>query len=150
MNKNKTILFRIASLLLAITLFCPVKANAVESRASSYLETYSAYACAVGWYKVQFWVSVTGVADMDEIGATSIRLYESTDNETWTLIKTFSNTDYPDILGYNDCSHSGHVEYQGTIGHYYKAYVCVWTEKDGTGDARYIWTNSVKATLFAE
>jgi hypothetical protein len=53
------------------------------------------------------------------------------------------------MLGYNNYYHDGHVEYSGTIGRYYKAYVCVWAGKNGDGDTRYFWTPSEKATLFA-
>lgn len=149
MVNKKTILFRTVALLLVIAFLCPISANAVEPRASYYLDSYSAYTYNAGWYKVQVWISVTGVDYMDEIGALSIKLYESTDNETWTWVETFQFSDYPDMLAYNDYYHMGHVEYQGTIGRYYKAYVCVWAGKDGDGDTRYFWTSPVKATLFA-
>lgn len=86
---------------------------------------------------------------MDEIGSLSIRLYESTDNENWTWLKTFQYSDYPDMMSYDDYIRSGHVEYAGTIGRYYKAYVCVWAGKDGEGNTRYFWTSPKKATLFA-
>lgn len=86
---------------------------------------------------------------MDEIGALEIQLYESKDNENWTWVKTFDYTDYSSMLGYNNYYHDGYVEYNGTIGRYYKAYVCIWAGKDGDGDTRYFWTPSEKATLFA-
>lgn len=86
---------------------------------------------------------------MDEIGALEIQLYESKDNENWTWVKTYDYTDYSDMLGYNDYYHAGHIEYNGTLGRYYKAYVCVWAGKNGDGDTRYFWTNVEKATLFA-
>ena len=149
MNKKRLFLFRTISLLLVIALLFPVSAETIEPRASDYLASYSAYVYPAGWYKVQVWISVSGVDYMDEIGALSIMLYESTDNETWTWVKTFQFSDYPDMLAYNDYYHMGHVEYQGTIGHYYKAYVGVWAGKDGDGDNRYFWTAPVKATLFA-
>lgn len=149
MGKKRVILVKTVALLMVIVFLFPVNVNAVEPRASDYLNSYSAYIYPAGWYKVQVWVSVTGVTDMDEIGALSIMLYESTDNETWTWVETFKYSDNPDMLGYDDYSHSGHVEYQGSIGKYYKAYVCVWAGKDGDGDTRYFWTSPVKATLFA-
>ena len=149
MNTKKYLLLRIVAIILIIACVLPINAMAVEPRASDYLMSYSAYVYPAGWGKIQVWVSVDGLDDMDEIGALEIRLYESKDNETWTWIKTFDYTDYPDMLGYNDFSHSGHVQYNGTIGRYYKAYVCVWAGKDGAGDTRYFWTNSEKATLFA-
>lgn len=146
---RKSILFKAISLLLIIVLVCPIHTNAVEPRASDYLNSYSAYVYPAGWYKVQVWISVSGVNYMDEIGSLNIWLYESTDNENWTCVKNFKYVDYPDMLGYDDILYTGHVEYQGTIGHYYKAYVCVWAGKDGDGDTRYFWTSPVKATLFA-
>ena len=140
---------RIVSVLLVIALIFPVSVMATEPRSSLYLHSYSAYIYPAGWGKVQVWFSVAGTGDMDEIGALNIKLYESTDNETWTWVDTFHYTDYPAMLGYDDFSHYGHVEYNGTIGRYYKAYVCVWAGKDGDGDTRYFWTPTEKATLFA-
>ena len=149
MVKKRSVLLRTIAFLLVIVFVCPLNANAVEPRASDYLSSYSAYIYPAGWYKVQVWFTVNGVGTMDEIGSLSIRLYESTDNETWSLVKTFKYADYPDMLGYTDYYHSGHVEYAGTISRYYKAYVCVWAGKNGEGDNRYFWTSPVKATLFA-
>ena len=149
MKTKRSFVVNITIVLLIIAFVLPVNVFAVEPRASYYLEAYSAYIYPAGWGKVQVWVSVDGVGDMDEIGALQIRLYESTDNETWTWVKTFDYTDYPDMLGYDNYYHDGHVEYSGTIGRYYKAYICVWAGKDGVGDTRYFWTSSEKATLFA-
>ena len=141
--------FRIVALVLAVILLLPVGAMAAESRSSLYLDSYSAYTYPAGWGKVQVWFDVTGVDDLDEIGALEIQLYESKDNTNWTWVKTFDYTDYSDMLGYNNYTHTGHVQHNGTIGRYYKAYVCIWGGRDGDGDTRYFWTNSVKATLFA-
>lgn len=150
MNSNRTsIAFKVVSLLLSIALILPVGVMAAETRSSLYLHSYSAYVYPAGWGKVQVWFSVDGTGDMDEIGALEIQLYESKDNENWTWVKTFDYPDHSDMLGYNNYYHEGHVEYSGTIGRYYKAYVCVWAGKDGDGDTRYFWTNIEKATLFA-
>lgn len=149
MNNTKPRLFRITALLLAIFLILPVGAMAAEPRSSLYLDSYGAYMYPAGWGKVQVWFSVDGTTDMDEIGSLEIMLYESKDQETWTWVKTYQFSDYPDMLGYNNYYHTGHIEYNGTIGRYYKAYVCVWAGKDGDGDTRYFWTNIEKATLFA-
>jgi hypothetical protein len=127
----------------------PTSVSALETRASYYLDAYTAYIYPAGWGKVQVWFSVDGTGTMDEIGALSIQLYESKDNENWTWVKTFHFADYSGMLGYNNFYHDGHIEYNGTIGRYYKAYVCVWAGKDGDGDTRYFWTPVEKATLFA-
>ena len=148
-HKKSSRVVRIVSLLLVITIVLPVSVMATEPRSSLYLHSYSAYVYPAGWGKVQVWVTVDGTGYMDEIGALEIQLYESKDSETWTWVDTFHYTDYSDMLGYNEYIHAGHVEYNGTIGRYYKAYVCVWAGKDGDGDTRYFWTPAEKATLFA-
>lgn len=149
MHTSKGCTVRIISVVLIAAILCPINVFAMETRASHYLSSYSAYIYPAGWGKVQVWFSVDGTNDMDEIGALEIKLYESKDNETWTWVETYQHVDYSGMLGYNDFSHYGHVEYNGTIGRYYKAYVCVWAGKDGDGDTRYFWTTPKKATLFA-
>lgn len=149
MKIKKSILLNITISILVMVFILPTNIGALETRASDYLEAYSAYIYPAGWGKVQVWFSVDGTDYMDEIGALQIQLYESKDNETWTWVKTFDYTDYSDMLVYDDFYNTGHIEYNGVIGRYYKAYVCVWAGKDGDGDTRYFWTPSEKATLFA-
>ena len=149
MHTAKGCTIRIISIVLIVAILCPINVFAMETRASHYLSSYSAYVYPAGWGIVQVWFDVDGTGYMDEIGALEIQLYESKDNETWTWVKTFDFQDYSDMLGYNDHSHVGHVEYNGTIGRYYKAYVCVWAGKNGDGDSRTFWTLVEKATLFA-
>ena len=148
-TKRINIAFRVISLILAIVFILPVGMASAEARSSLYLHAYTAYIYPAGWGNIQVWFSVDGTGDMDEIGALSIQLYESRDNETWTWLKTYDYTDYPGMLGYNNYYHDGHIEYNGTIGRYYKAYVCIWGGKDGDGDTRYFWTPVERAKLFA-
>lgn len=149
MNTKRSTIVKFISLVLAFAFLLPTAAMAVETRASYYLDAYSAYVYPAGWGKIQVWFEVDGTGDMDEIGVLEIQLYESKDNETWTWVKTFDYTDYSSMLGYDNYYHDGYIEYNGTIGRYYKAYVCVWAGKDGDGDTRYFWTSAKKATLFA-
>lgn len=147
--KRMNIAFRITALILAIVFILPVGVTAAETRSSLYLNAYTAYIYPAGWGKIQVWFSVDGTGTMDEIGALEIQLYESRDNETWTWVKTFEHQNDEGMLGYNNFYHDGYVQYNGTIGRYYKAYVCIWGGKDGDGDTRYFWTPVEKATLFA-
>ena len=149
MNMKRNLAIKIIAITLIVAFVFPINAMAIETRASDYLTAYSAYIYPAGWGKVQVWFSVDGTGYMDEIGALVIKLFESKDNETWTWVDTYQHVDFSGMLGYNDFSHYGHVEYNGTIGRYYKAYVCVWAGKNGDGDTRYFWTPAVKATLFA-
>ena len=135
-NKRINSAFRAVALMLAIVMLLPVGAMAVESRSSLYLDSYSAYVYPSGWGNVEVWFEVDGTNDMDEIGALEIQLYESKDNSTWSRVATFTHRNYSGMLEYNDYTYTGHVEYDGTTGRYYKAYVCVWAGKDGDGDSR--------------
>lgn len=149
MNTRKITSVKIIAVLLVLSFILPINVTAAEPRASYYLDAYTAYIYQAGWGKIQVWFDVEGTNDMDEIGALEIKIYESTDNENWNWVETFRFTDHPDMLAYHDYSHTGHVEYSGTLGRYYKAYVCVWAGKDSDGDTRYFWTSAKKATLFA-
>lgn len=102
--------------------------------------------CTMGSGKLQIWYTVVGDTDMDEIGVLNIRLYESSDNSNWTRVKTYSYVDYSSMLIEDDWAHSSYVSYNGTAGKYYKAYVCIWAGKNGSGDTRYMWTPVERAT----
>ena len=153
MRQNKHIvLTRVIAVLLVVFLVVPPYVNATEEgtpRASYYLDSYNTYIYPAALGKVQVWFTVTGVDYMDEIGTLSIQLFESTDNTNWTRVKTYTHDTSSGMLGYDKIYYSGHVEYSGTIGRYYKAYVCIWAGKDGDGDTRYMWTQPKRATLFA-
>lgn len=149
MKIKRTFISIVVAIILLFAFVFPNNAMAANTRASDYLTAYSAYIYPAGWGKVQVWFHVDGTNDMDEIGTLEIQLYESSDNENWTWVETFQYQNYSSMLGYNNYYHDGYVEYSGTIGRYYKAYVCVWAGKDGDGDTRYFWTSPKKATLFA-
>lgn len=151
-TKQKRHVRIIALVLIAILIILP-NASAVSNtqtpRASDYLESYNTYPYNAALGKIRIYFHVTGVHYMDEIGTLSIKIYESTDNVNWTWVETYKHNTTTGMLDYNKVYHSGYVTYPGTIGRYYKAYVCIWAGKDGGGDTRYMWTGSQKATLFA-
>ncbi len=128
--------------LLIPTSVCAATGELAQPYASKYLSSYGAYVYLAGNGLVQVWFSVEGTGMMDELGSLMIQIYESTDKNTWTWVETFKHTSTSGMLGYNDYFHSGHVDYQGVEGRYYKAYVCVWAGKDGAGDTRYFWTSA--------
>ena len=151
MKEAKPVFLKIVALCLILILSVPVTAHAADSNivtpyASYYLNAYNTYIYVAGRGKVQIWFEVVGTRDMDEIGTLSIYLYESSDNSTWTWVKTFQHENYSSMLAYDDYYHYSNVSYQGTAGKYYKAYVCIWAGKNGSGDTRYMWATSVKAT----
>ena len=142
-NQKKTFFFRFTIFLLAIMLILPLGVSAAtQPRASYYLDNYNAYVYLPGNGEVRVYFNVEGTGYMDEIGALSIKIYESTDNSTWTRVVTRTHDSTSGMLSYNDDYHSGYVSYNGVAGRYYKAYVCVWAGKDGDGDTRYFYTSA--------
>ena len=155
MDKRKySAVMRIVTLLLAVIMILPMGVQAVEDavqpRASDYLDNYNAYMYSAGWGNMRVYFNVTGYGYLEAIGALTIQVLESKDNETFTWKQTYNYEDYSQMLSYNDNYHSGYVEYDGVVGRYYKAYVCIWGGGLEVGDARYFYTSAKKATLFAE
>lgn len=147
---NKTPLVRLVAVILIFALTLPVAATATvvetaQSRASDYLTSYNSYIYPAGNGLIQTWFTVTGAGYQEALGALTIQIYESTDNINWTWVTAFSHKYNPDMMGYNKAYHSGHVDYQGVAGRYYKAYVCIWGGGLTIGDNRYFWTAVKKA-----
>lgn len=152
---KKSVIIRSVALAMVLTLIVPIGANAATEQtaqpyASSYLDSYSAYVYPAGNGLIQVYFNVQGTRTMDKLGALSIQIYECSFNSSniddweWKTTRTHDSTS--GMLGENDFYHSGHVDYQGVAGMYYKAYVCVWAGKDGSGDSRYFWTSAKQAT----
>ena len=131
---------------LAIVLMIPFGANAAVPKtvapcASDYLASYTSYICHMGGGDLEIWYRVTGVGEWADIGVLSIQLFESTDQVKWTRVTTFEHYKYDTMLGHNTGHHMSHVDYEGSTGKYYKAYVCIWAGDGTNGDARYFWTD---------
>ena len=148
MYKKTTFNFiRYIAFVIALALILPTTVHAatvepIQPHASAYLDNYSAYVYLPGTGEVRVYFDVTGTGYMDELGALSIMIYESTDGINYTWKETFMHSSTPGMLSYNDDLHSGYVSYNGVAGRYYKAYVCIWGGKNGDGDTRYFWTSA--------
>lgn len=134
-------------LVLALCVFffqtAPVSAvatdNTVAPRASYYLNAYNTYICDLGNGEIQIWYEVAGTGFMDEIGVLSIELYEVNSDGSLTWLKTFLHEDYSSMLSYDDDYIYSYVSYKGSSSKTYKAQVCIWAGKNGSGDTRYMW-----------
>ena len=144
-----SVIYKSIAILLCFVLVIPATVYAVESRASYYLESYTSYICDMGGGELQIWYRVTGVIDCADIGVLSIQLFESTDQVNWTRVATFEHYNEETMLGHDTGHHMSYVTYQGRIGKYYRAYVCIWGgDADNNGDARYFWTPVEYASPF--
>lgn len=144
MKRIRSSLIRIVTLCLILALITPVSAlesnnEALMPKASHYLNAYNTYICDLGSGNIQIWYEVVGTGDMDEIGTLTIELYEVNSNGSLTWVKTFQHENYSSMLAYDDYYHCSYVSYKGSSSKTYKAYVCIWAGKNGSGDTRYMW-----------
>ena len=153
MLKNRqTYFIKAIAIVLAMVLMMPIGATAAEQetatpRASYYLSAYTAYVCAMGGGDLEIWFEITGTRTQEYLGVLVIYLYESTDNINWSWVKTFHHTENSQMLLTNAWEVVDYVSYDEAIpGRYYKAYVGIWGGPDDTGDSRYFWTSSERAT----
>lgn len=110
----------------------------VDPQASYYISNYFGYIAKSG-NTIQPVFSVSGTGMMEEIGATEIYLYESTDGVNYSMVKSYRDSNYPSMIAFNTSYHGGYMTYYGNANCYYKAYVCVFASRNGGGDARYFW-----------
>lgn len=98
--------------------------SSIVPQASSYIMGTSADIIpeSNGHLVITFTISTYG--KMDEIGATSIELYENTGSST-SCVATYSSTnrDYSYIMGKGEGIHAEEVTYDGTVGYKYYAKV---------------------------
>lgn len=149
-NKKHKKILNLTAFILAFIFICPMNVWAVDSRASNYLDSYNAYPYAAGGGEVQIWFDVTADDYMADIGSLRITVYEcstnSSDINDWSNVASFTNGNTPSLLGHNKIYYSSHVTHDGTVGMWYKAYVCIYAGDGTNGDTRYFWTGAVKAT----
>ena len=144
-RKKRYFLVKLIAIALVISLCAPIGVQAARPEtaqpfASAYLMDYTAYICAMGNGNLEIWWEVTGTRTWADIGVLRVYMYESTDNSNFYWVKTFTFTDYPNMLWHDNYICVDHVDYEGVPGRYYKAYVCIWAGPEDGGDSRYIWT----------
>lgn len=144
-RKNSHFLVKLIAIALVISLCAPIGVHAavpetIQPMASAYLMSYTAYICAMGEGELQIWFSVTGTGTQEYLGALSVLVYESTDNQNWYWVKSFLHQNNESMLAQNTYAHMNYVTHQGVPGRYYKAYVGIWGGPADSGDSRYFWT----------
>lgn len=151
MKRSNKRFLRIIAAVLSIVLVLPIHTLAAQPEAimpcaSAYIERYSGYISPRGNGEIKIFFSITGTDRMDNLGVTSIVLYESEDNYDWFAVKTYYSSSYSNLMGSNVGNHNSHVTYQGTAGYYYEAHICFSASDETGGDTCQIYTTIVKAT----
>lgn len=130
----------------AICLLSTLLCSAASARSSDYIDDYRAVVTPISGGKMVVTVDVSGVGRMTQIGATTIYIYESTDNKYFTRVATYEYEDYPEMMGSGTFYCEDAVTYPGTPGNYYFASVyCYAANAKGSDEKNY--TTSVKRAI---
>jgi hypothetical protein len=119
-----------------------LSANAfAETRASKYISTYNGYCYWADSSTIQVYFDISAKRYIDQLGATYIWLYESSDLNSWSLVKTFYYGSYSNMMAYNDYTIGSHVDYSNAVsGRYYKATISFIAADGGNSESRTYYT----------
>lgn len=140
-------LIKYVSWILVFSLLLIIPTYAVEGKAieaSDYFSYTNAFLSKVSGttFKINF--HVTGTGTMDEIGVSYIQLQVSSNNSSWSPVKSFYKSSTANMIDYNSSIHADDITYTGTTGMYYRAYVEFYAMDDtGSGYKSYT-TSSIK------
>lgn len=130
-------LIRYTALLLVAVMLMTTPAFAAERaiNASNYIMCTSVYLHPTGGTTFQVWFEISALGLMDSLGAYTIKVQRSSDNVNWTTMRTYYPEDYTQMIDVDTILHAGCVEYTGTAGYYYRAYVCMFAQNSkGRGE----------------
>ena len=138
---------RMVSLLLAVLMVLAVPAAALENenaRASSFFASSDVYLYQTSSTKFQAWFEVTALDGMDKLGASEIKIQESSDGTNWTTVKTCTMANYSNLICENTGFHGSYVSYTGTIGKYYRAKITLYAENSTGVGERIRYTSAIQ------
>lgn len=125
-------------LIFSFSLCVPASASVY---ASDYLAKYSATISAQGDGVIKISYTILATDTLNELGVSKI-VVEKKSGSSWIEVKTYTDSDYPEMTTTNDDVHRGHVLYQGVAGTEYRAKVTIF----GNTDYRTFTTTSKRAT----
>lgn len=126
-------------LVLSVIMVNPVFAQDSTTWQSYYFHSGLAYLYPTSGNQFEIWIEVEAVGTMDKLGASEIILQRSSNNSTWSDVKTYTKEAYPNLVADNDFTHEAYVTYTGSSGYYYRAKVWFYAER-GNGTAEYSYT----------
>lgn len=121
-------------LVLSLTLIIPVSAVSASPWASNYFMSHSCYLWDVSSTGFKVWFDVTALRTMTELGASTIKVQQSSDTVNWSTVKTYQKANYSQMTTtIGTAEHASYVTFDDAdSGFYYRAYVEYYA-KDGKG-----------------
>ena len=137
---GKRLISSILLLCMLSSLFC-ISAFAIQD-SSAYICNYTAAVTPKSGGRMIVTVDIASVGYMDEVGASAIHIYESTDNVEFTLVESYYAEDHPEFLTSGTIYYQDAITYYGIPGRYYSAMVYFYAGDETGGDTRYYETLS--------
>lgn len=137
---------RIICMLLVAVLLLSIPAVAAENaepRASSFFGSTDVYLYKTSSTQFQAWFEVSALGGMEKLGASEIKIQESSDGENWTTVKTCTMANYSNLICENTGFHASYVSYTGTTGKYYRAKITLYAENSTGVGERIRYTSSI-------
>lgn len=127
---------RYICIIIVIALFfsIPVNAQELTPYSSAYFAAYDSFISLVGGRTFEVWFRVTAKGSMLELGTSSIAIQQSSDEEDWETLFTFTPSYSPQMICTNTGYHCDCVTFSGVDGYYYRAKVTFYAKNSsGTG-----------------
>lgn len=141
---KKNILKTFALILVLIMVFSiPAFSIPAYARYSDYIDSYLAYLYSPNSNTVQVWFELKANYTSDKVGVTTIILQVSDDLENWENVGTYKDDDYPHLMASNTISICTNLEKSVEPGHYYRAGLVFYVERDGGSDTRFYDTEPI-------
>ena len=137
---------RIICMLLVAVLLLSIPAAAAENaepRASSFFMSTDVYLYQTSSTQFQAWFEVSALGGMEKLGASEIKIQESSDGQNWTTVKTCTMANYSNLICNNTGFHASYVSYTGTTGRYYRAKITLYAENSTGVGERIRYTSSI-------
>lgn len=110
------------------------------ARNSDYIDSYGAYLYSPNSSTAQVWFELKANYTSDKVGVTSITLQVSDDKVNWDNVGTYKDDDYPHLMASDTISICTNLEKTVESGHYYRAGLVFYVERDGGYDTRFYTT----------
>ena len=140
---SKRFLYMLLTVCMLSSIFCT--SASASARSSAYLSSYAASVTAKSGGRIVVTVDVSGVGSMTKIGASTIYIYESEDNQSFFRVATYEYEDYPNMMGSGTIYYKDAVTYYGTPGYYYFASVYCYAANASGSDEGHYNTSVVRA-----
>lgn len=142
---KKSVSLFVAVVLLSMAIAIP--ANAVDNRSSLYLSAYRAWLTPCSGGEIAVNIDVQAVGEMDDVGALSVKIYESSDGgTTWSNPRTYYSVMYPELVQHDTVIYyETPIYHDGTPGYKYYAIVKVYAGDQTGSDSREYQTTTVTA-----